>query len=272
MSASSDITRRAKSNLAFALRVLPKDRRDDAVVFYAFCRTVDDLADSSALPVAERRTALTAWKDGLLHGFANPDAFQREVVSLREGREIPANLLTAIIDGCLMDLEPARFPAWEDLSGYIWKVACAVGLVSIRLFGCTQPAAEAYAVALGRALQLTNILRDVGEDLTNGRLYLPLDALARHGLAETDLPSPASDPRFQALASEMADLAQGFFDEAAAVLPPADRPALRPARIMAEIYQTLLHNMRADGFRVFEKRYRMSHARKLAILSKHLIA
>jgi phytoene synthase len=272
VSAASEITRRAKSNLAFALRVLPSERRDDAVVFYAFCRTVDDLADAAGTPAAGRRAALEAWRQGLIHGFPEPDDFQRELLALRQRLELPAELLAAIVDGCLMDLEPQRFANWGELSGYIWKVACAVGLVSIRIFGCTRPEAEPYAVALGHALQLTNIMRDVGEDVTAGRLYLPLDELARHGLAERDLPPAPGDPRFVGLMTALADRAEGFFAEAAALLPEADRVALRPARIMAEIYQTLLRQMRADGFRVFEKRYRVSHARKLAILSKHLIA
>jgi len=208
----------------------------------------------------------------LCHGFSSPDAFQQEVIALRDRHQLPVPLLTDIIDGCLMDLEPQRFATWDDLAGYIWHVACAVGLVSIRLFGCTQPAAEAYATALGHALQLTNILRDVGEDLTNGRIYLPLAALASHRYAEADLLARTYDARFTGLMHAAADRAQGFFDEAAAILPAADRGALRPARIMAEIYQTLLRQMRADGFRVFEKRYRLSTTRKLAILSKHLIA
>lgn len=272
MSTASEITRRAKSNLAFALRVLPPARRDDAVVFYAFCRTVDDLADAAGTPAAERRAGLEAWRRGVTDGFAQADAFQSEVVALRDRLALPAELLAAIIDGCLMDLEPQRFATWDELSGYIWKVACAVGLVSIRIFGCTQPQSEAYAVALGNALQLTNMLRDVGEDLANGRLYLPLDELARHGLQQQDLPPRTGDPRLVALMTALADRADGFFAGAAALLPEADRAALRPARIMEEIYRTLLERMRADGFRVFEKRYRVSQARKLAILGKHLIA
>lgn len=272
MSTSSEITRRAKSNLAFALRVLPKHRRDDMVVFYAYCRTVDDLADTTDTPVAQRRAALDAWHHGLLHGFPNPDPFQQEVISLRDRHQLPNHLLTAIIEGCLMDLEPRQFATWDDLSAYIWKVACAVGLISIRLFGCTHPASETYAVALGQALQLTNILRDVGEDLASGRIYLPLAELDRHGLTASDLAARPSDPRVTALITAGADRAQGFFDEAAAALPATDRSALLPARIMAEIYQTLLRQMRADGFRVLEKRYRLSKTRKLAILSKHLIA
>jgi phytoene synthase len=273
VSAASEITRRASSNLAFALKILPAARRRDAVIFYAFCRTVDDLADDPGLTLEHRQAGLEAWKNGLLHGFANPTGFQQEFLELRDRQNLPADLLTAIIDGCLMDLRPQRFPTWDDLSQYIWKVACAVGLVSIRLFGCTDPGSATYAVALGHALQLTNILRDINEDLANGgRIYLPLADLARFDYSEQDLLARTHDARFTALMTHLADRAQGLFREAADCLPAADRAALVPARVMAAIYQTLLGKMRADGFRVFEKRYRLSMARKLAILSKHLIA
>ncbi len=273
MSAASEITRKAKSNLAFALGILPPDRRDDMVVFYAFCRTMDDLADDPSIAAATRESSLLAWKSGITEGFPHPDVFQQEVVSLRDRRAIPDHLLTAIIDGCMMDLQPQRFATWDELSGYIWRVACAVGLVSIRIFGCRESGSEAYAVALGHALQLTNILRDVGEDIANGgRIYLPLDSLARFDCSEQTLRDHLRDDRFLALMNELAMVAERYFLEADALLPPADRRALVPARIMADTYRTLLHKMRADRFHVFEKRYRISKIRKLAILSKHLIA
>lgn len=273
MSTASEITRKAKSNLAFALRILPRERREDMVVFYAFCRTMDDLADDPGLAVAARAQSLDFWEKGITRGFAAPDEFQREVVSLRDRREIPNELLVAIIDGCRMDLQPQRFETWTDLSAYIWKVACAVGLVSIRIFGCTDSGSAAYAVALGHALQLTNILRDIEEDLTNGlRIYLPLEDLGRFNYTEQDLIGRVRDERFLALMAFEAERAEGYFREAIRAMPATDRAALVPARIMGEIYQLLLGKMRGDHFRVFEKRYRISKARKLAILSKHLIA
>ena len=273
MSDASQITRRAKSNLAFALRILPRERRDDAVVFYAFCRTLDDLADEPGIPAPERAAALAAWEYGLQHGFENPTPLQRDIVELRERHRIPNELLCAIVEGCQMDLEPRRFQTWEDLSEYIWKVACAVGLVSIRLFGCTDPAAERYAVSLGHALQLTNILRDIREDLDNGgRIYLPLADLARFDYTESDLAARVCDGRFLALMDFETARAEDFFHEAEKLLPEADRKALAPARIMAAIYQELLGRMRGDGFKVFENRYRVSSLRKLAILAKHGIA
>jgi phytoene synthase len=270
---ASEITRRAKSNLAFALRILPKDRRDDMVVFYAFCRTMDDLADAPGVPAGQKASALEAWKRGLISGFENPGTLERQVVDLRDRRGVPIDLLHAIIDGCLMDIHPQRYQTWDDLSEYIWKVACAVGLVSIRLFGCTDPASEHYAVALGRALQLTNILRDVHEDLGNGgRIYLPLEDLARFDYRESNLLEKTHDARFLQLMTFEADRAERFFREAAEALPAVDRRALAPARIMGEIYHQLLGQMRLDGFRVFEKRYSVPKHRKLFILAKHLIA
>ncbi len=270
---ASEITRRAKSNLAFALRILPRERRDDAEVFYAFCRTMDDLADDATLPANQRDDLLVSWKTGLESGFQKPDALQQQVLEMRDRCGIPTELMTAIIDGCRMDLQPRRFQTWDDLSDYIWKVACAVGLVSIRLFGCTDPASEDYAVALGRALQLTNILRDIREDFDNGgRIYLPLDDLARFGYSEEDLSKRVGDGRLQELMAYEAERAEGYFREAAGILPTQDKNALTPARIMAEIYHHLLTAMRSDGFKVLEKRYSVSRSRKLAILSKHLIA
>ena len=273
MSVASEITRKAKSNLAFALTILPRARREDMVVFYAFCRTMDDLADDPGVAADERVRSLDTWEKGITTGFEAADEFQQEVLSLRDRQQIPNELLVAIIDGCRMDLQPQRFQTWDDLSSYIWKVAGAVGLVSIRLFGCTDPGSERYAVALGHALQLTNILRDIGEDLANGlRIYLPLADLARFHYTEQDLSGRVRDERFLALMDFEAARAEGFFREAAAALPAKDRSALVPARIMGEIYHLLLGKMRDDRFKVFEKRYRLTKVRKLAILSKHLIA
>lgn len=273
MSVASEITRKAKSNLAFALKILPRERRQDMVVFYAFCRTMDDLADNPAIPAEERAKSLDAWEKGLISGFYPTSDFQREVISLRDRHRLPNELLIAIIDGCRMDLQPQRFATWEDLSGYIWKVACAVGLVSIRIFGCKSPESERYAVALGHALQLTNILRDIREDWSNGgRIYLPQQDLARFDYSEQNLANGVHNESFLALMDSEAVRAAGYFQEATSLVTAVDREALLPARIMAEIYHSLLNRMHTDRFRVFEKRYQVSRVRKLAILSKHLIA
>jgi phytoene synthase len=271
MSVASEITRKAKSNLAFALKILPRGLRDDMVVFYAFCRIMDDLADDPAIAPDERAISLELWKNGVIHGFENPTDFQLELLSLRNRHEIPNELFVAIIEGCQMDLQAQRFANWDELSHYIWRVACAVGLVSIQILGCKDPESERYAIALGRALQLTNILRDVGEDLSNGgRIYLPLADLARFNYTEDDLVARVWDERFIALMNDQASKAERFYHEAAAALSEGDRHCLLSAEIMGEIYHALLDQMREGRFKVFTKRYRVSKAYKAAILMKHL--
>lgn len=273
MASASEITRKAKSNLAFALRILPKGRRDDVIVFYAFCRTVDDIADDVKVPKEDRRQALQAWEDGIRKGFPEGHGLGNELEEMMARRGIPQKWLLEIIGGCGMDLEVQRFQGWEELSRYNWKVAGVVGLACTRLFGCVHEDSDKYAELLGNALQLTNILRDVGEDLANGgRIYLPINDLMRFQYSERDLVGKVYDGRFLALMSYEAERAEHLFAEAETIIPDVDRAALVPARIMAEIYRHLLGKMRAGKFQVFSKRYSVSKARKLAILSKHLIA
>ena len=273
MASASEITRKAKSNLAFALRILPKERRDDVVVFYAFCRTVDDIADDAKVPKQERRKALQAWDEGLRNGFPEGHELGNEVEKMVARRGIPQEWLLEIIEGCTMDLEVQRFQGWEELSRYNWKVAGVVGLVCTRIFGCVHEDSDKYAELLGNALQLTNIMRDVGEDLANGgRIYLPINDLMRFQYSERDLVGKVYDGRFLAMMSYEAERAQHLFAEAERIMPDVDRDALVAARIMAEIYLNLLGKMRAGKFQVFRKRYSVSKARKLAILSTYLIA
>ncbi|MDX1680318.1 MAG: squalene/phytoene synthase family protein [Akkermansiaceae bacterium] len=268
---SQEITRKAKSNLAFAFGVLPRPQREAMTSFYAFCRTIDDLADDESVEESRRRAALKAWKHGLEVGFEDPTPLQQEITAVRKDYSIPTPLLLAIIEGCEMDLEKTRYATWEELDGYIWKVACAVGLVSIRIFGCKSPESETYAEALGRALQITNILRDVGEDLRErDRIYLPLEDLHQFGYREEDLRSQVRDERYLQLMEFEATRAANYFEEAQLSLTTGDRRALRPARMMAEIYAQLLQRMRADGFRVFDKRYRVGKLEKLWIGLRHL--
>lgn len=273
MPSSAEITRNANSNLAFALKILPHHQRRDMQTFYAFCRTVDDLADDDAAPLDQRANALRRWKRGLAEGFDDPDELQLELDALRRRTEIPRQLLIDIVDGCLMDLEVSRYKTWEDLEDYIWKVACTVGLVSIRLFGCHAPESENYAIALAKALQLTNIMRDVGEDFTQrNRIYLPLQDLHQFGYSENDLANKVHNRAFLDLMEFQATRTENWYGEAILSLTSYDSSALRPARIMHDIYHDLLRNMRRDGFRVFDKRYSVSRHRKLLIFIKHFMA
>lgn len=273
MSTASEITRKAQSNLAFALKILPKERRDDTVIFYAFCRTVDDLADDPNMPKEERRKGLARWEQGIREGFPEADAFGREIEEMLERRGIPRDWLLEIIAGCGMDLEVQNFQGWDELSRYNWKVAGVVGLVCTRIFGCVHEDSDKYAEVLGNALQLTNIMRDVGEDLSNaGRIYLPVNDMIRFQYSERDLVGKVYDGRFFAMMSYQAERAEHLFTEAESLIPAVDRHALMPARIMAEIYRCLLGKMRDGKFRLFDRRYSVSKARKLAILSRYLIS
>ncbi|MBG7607039.1 MAG: phytoene/squalene synthase family protein [Verrucomicrobia bacterium] len=273
MSSASEITRKAKSNLAFALKILPKDKRDDTVVFYAFCRSVDDLADDLGIPKPERREGLSRWEEGIRSGFPESDNFGTEVGEMMDRRGIPQEWMLEIIDGCRMDLEVQRFQGWDELAAYNRKVAGVVGLVCTRLFGCVHEDSDKYAIALGNALQLTNILRDIGEDLSNGgRMYLPINDLIRFQYSERDLIGKVYDGRFLAVMQYESERADYLFAEAEKLIPEIDRAALVPARIMAETYRCLLSKMRKGKFRVFDRRYSVSKARKLVILSKYLLA
>lgn len=273
MSEAADITRRAKSNLAFAFALLPKERRADITTFYAFCRVIDDIADEPGRALEEKRRALDDWKEILASsGGPRPDdPLQAEVVAVRDRHQIDPALFLEIIRGCESDLTPQRFGTWDDLQRYCYQVASAVGLISIPLFGASQ-ASRDYAVTLGHALQLTNILRDVGEDLANGaRIYLPLADLARFQYTERDLIGRVHDGRFLALMNFEADRAEELFDQAVRLLPANDRYAMRAAEVMRRIYHGILRRMRRDQFRVFDRRYRLSKIHKLAILFHQFI-
>ena len=251
-----------KSNLAIALGCLPSDRRMDALVFYDFCRAVDDNADEPGPSPTEKRELLDLWKHALTAGEGLPPALAQVLTR----RKIDRRLLVEIVLGVEMDIEPIRYQTHEELRHYCWRVASAVGLVSVEIFGCRNPKSRIYAEILGHALQLTNILRDVAEDASVGRIYLPLEDLRKFGVSEAGLLGGNPDGNFRALMAFEAARARVLFSEATHALPPDDADALKPAEIMRAIYERILSRMEADGFRVFRKRYRLSKAEKLLVL------
>ncbi|MBL6923221.1 MAG: squalene/phytoene synthase family protein [Akkermansiaceae bacterium] len=270
---AAEITRKAKSNLAFALRCVPADRREHLVSFYAYCRVIDDLADDLELPIEEKREGLAKWKTVFDESKVNPELplqdLQGEVLEVRDRYEIPSEYFTNVIEGCQMDLEPQRFDAWEDLQKYTYRVASSVGLVCLPLFGADPKRAHDYAIALGDALQLTNILRDIGEDLDNGsRIYVPLDDLVRFDYSEEDLLGRVHDARFLEFMNYQAKRCEELYARAMSLLPQEDYKALLAPRVMHRIYHTLLGKMKKDNFRVFDRRYRLNKLQKLALLTK----
>jgi phytoene synthase len=243
------------SNLAFALFSLPRARRTDAMLFYRFCRTVDDIADQPGLAVGEKHKRLEAWLTAAENGLPS------DLESLVVRHSIDRSLFAEIVKGCTSDIEPRRFPNLADLELYCWRVACAVGLVSIKIFGCQNPQSETYAVHLGHALQLTNILRDIGEDASRGRIYLPQDDLTRFGVSEEGILNLQDGAGFKALMRHEADQARARF--AAAVPPRADFKSLLPARIMSAVYQKILDRIEREHFSVLRKRVSLSPREKL---------
>ena len=260
------ITRRARSNLAFALASLPAARRRDMETFYAFCRVVDDLADDESVPVAQRQAGLARWHGSIDGPLPGEDPLAGEVRDLMARYPIPAERCHEIIRGMEMDLQPQRFATAVDLEAYCHLVASVVGLVSIEIFGYRDPACREYARLLGLALQWTNILRDVAEDAARGRLYLPTEDLDRCGVAEQDLLAGRVGDGFVRLMEHEWARAVGRYRQAEAALPAADRRTMMAAETMRRIYQRLGEKMRRDGFRVFAKRYRLGKLHLLGLL------
>jgi phytoene synthase len=266
------ITKSSKSNLALAFVALPKPRRVDITTFYAFCRIVDDIADSPGPSRAERQAALDHWKRAIVQAV-NPDpplaAEMRRIIH-RYG--ITSDLLQEIIAGVEMDLTPARFETFEELRVYCYRVASAVGLVSIEIFGYKDASCRKYAKDLGMALQITNILRDVGLDLENGgRIYLPTADMERFGYSPEDLRARRHNHRFLELMLFEADRAIEYYRSARSHLPAVDRKSMIAAEIMRRVYSELLRRMQRDHFRVFEKKYALGKFKKLEIVASTLL-
>jgi phytoene synthase len=270
MSKADNITRRSGSNLAFAFFSLPKEKRRDISTFYAFCRHVDDIADDPGLPTADRRTRLEGWRSWVRRSAPGEPEFAGEVRQLIQKYSLKVLHFEDILSGVEMDLEPVRFATFAELSDYCYRVASAVGLVSIEIFGYKNARCRDYAYYLGLALQLTNIIRDVGSDLANGgRIYLPLDELARFNYPEDELVQRKYNDRFIDLMKYQAERAHAYFQKAIETLPPEDRRSMVAAELMRAIYFKLLTRIERDRFRVFTKKYRLSRPEKLWIISRH---
>jgi len=266
------ITRSSKSSFAFAFLALPPERRRDLTTFYAFCRVIDDIADEPGLSPGEKTRQLADWKRALGEPFAGEPPLAHALRGLMAKYGIRADLLAELIQGCEMDLTLVRYETSDELQRYCYRVASVVGLASIEIFGYRNPATQRYAIELGHALQWTNILRDVAKDLANGgRIYLPLEDLARFGITPEDLALRQGGPRFGELMAFEAERAETFYRRALAALPPEDRHSLAAAEIMRCIYHRLLRKMRRDGFRVFEKQYRLGKLEKLALTARVLL-
>lgn len=268
---AAKITRTSKSNLALAFVSLGRERRRDITTFYAFCRVIDDIADDIDLSVPEKQRRLTEWRECLRRARPNESSFATEVRQLMEKYPITPEMLEEIIAGVEMDLKVQRYQTFDELRVYCYRVASAVGLVSIEIFGYRNPNCKEYAIELGLALQMTNIVRDVSKDLRANRIYLPQEDLARFGYSKQDLKSRQYNDRFLELMRFEAARARHFFGNAAAVLPEEDRKSMVAAEIMSSIYRGLLRRMELDKFRVFEKEYALSKLEKVGRITAQLL-
>jgi phytoene synthase len=268
---AAKITKQSKSNLALAFVSLGKERRRDITTFYAFCRVIDDIADSPDLDPRTKAEGLSAWRSWLRGAAANESSLAPEVRALMAKYRLAPEMLEEIIAGVEMDLSQSRYASFEELGLYCYRVASAVGLVSIEIFGYRNRECREYAIQLGLALQTTNIIRDVGKDLEVGRIYLPQEEMTRFRYSEADLLARRYNDRFLALMDFQAKRSHAFYARAAAVLPREDRRAMVAAEIMAGVYRSLLRRMEADHFRVFGKAYRLSRLHKAGWVAARLL-
>lgn len=256
------------SSFYYAFLFLPKPRRDAITAFYAFCREVDDVVDEMVDP-GVAATKLAWWKSEIAQSFAGQPTHPvtRALMPIVGRYSIEPRHLLAIVEGCQMDLEQTRYLDFVGLQRYCHLVAGVVGEVAANIFGQTQDATTAYAHKLGLALQLTNIIRDVGEDALRGRIYLPVSELQQFDVKAHEIlkrqPTDDFQPRFMALMRFQAERAHRYYDEAFALLPRTDRRSQKPGLMMASIYRTLLREIERDNFSVLNQRVSLTPLRKL---------
>jgi 15-cis-phytoene synthase len=270
MQQSQAITRKSASNLALAFVLLPRPKRDAMSALYAFCREVDDVADEDSIAVAQRRVGLNTWRadirracDGGKPEFPVNQEFQPFI----QQYHLPFDLFDELIKGCEMDLDAQRYETYEELELYCHRVASVVGLLSIEIFGYQNPACRTYAVHLGQALQLTNILRDVRTDAGRGRIYLPQAELKQFNVTEAEILRHEYSDRFAQLAASVAARARNYYRLARQTLPVEDRRAMVAAELMGSVYWRLLRKLEAKRFNVLgPKPTRLNKPQKLAII------
>jgi len=254
------------SSFYYSFLFLPEERRRAIMALYAFCREVDDVVDDCSDPATARAT-LAWWRQELAAAFhgtpQHPVA--RALAEIAPRFNLAEAQLAEIIAGMQMDLEYNRYPSFEVLRQYCHRVAGVVGLLSAEIFGFQDPRTREYATDLGLAFQLTNIIRDVGEDARRDRIYLPLDEIERHGVSVADISASRETDNFRRLIEFQIERALGYYRDAFAKLPAIDRRAQRAGIIMAAIYRALLDEIQRDGCRVLTRRTALTPIRKLWI-------
>jgi phytoene synthase len=276
---SEEITRKSASNLALAFVMLPREKRAAMSALYAYCREVDDVADEDAIPVDARREQLAQWR------AQTEAACQNQPVTLPVIRELQPAISSfglqwehfhELLLGVEADLERDRYETYADLEEYCYRVASAVGLLSIQIFGFRNRKSVDYAIALGKALQFTNILRDIGNDAERGRIYLPLEALREFGVSQEQILRGEYSPQFFQLADSFAARARAYFREARELLPIEDRRSMIAANLMGVVYWRLLQRLEKQGYRVLGPRpTKLSKLHKISLIlgtwARHMV-
>lgn len=252
------------SSFYYAFLFLPPPKRSAITAFYAFCREIDDVVDE-VTDTSVAQAKLGWWRTEvarLMQGDPTHPAMQALEAHLSNYR-ITSEHLNAVIDGCEMDLTQNRYLDYANLQTYCHLVAGVVGEVAARIFGQSQPETTAYAHAMGQAFQLTNIIRDVGEDAMRGRIYLPINELQQFDVKAHEILNRQMSDRFQALMRFQAERAHGLYDQALTLLPLGDYRSQKPGLMMANIYRSLLREIERDGFTVLDRRTSLTPLRKL---------
>jgi phytoene synthase len=260
------ITRREARNFYYAFVTLPKGRRRSIYAAYAFSRLADDIADGDR-PAESKAVALDDLRQALHTALAGEpeSAIMMALADSAAMYDIPESLFLDIIDGVAMDLTKNRYATFDELREYCYRVASAVGLVSIQIFGYTDPQAKVHAVELGLAMQLTNIIRDVGEDAANDRIYIPLDELARFGCTEKQLHAGRVDANFVALMQFQTGRAREYFASSSSLFPLLEARSRGCASGLHQLYAKLLDRIESRGFDVFRERVSLPVWEKLRL-------
>ena len=261
------------SSFYYSFLFLPGERRRAITALYAFCREVDDVVDEGMEPQLAA-AKLAWWRAEVANLFAGrpQHPVTRALEPHRDKYGLSAAHLNEIIDGMQMDLQQSRYLDWAGLEAYCYRVASVVGLLAAGIFGYRDARTLDYAKHLGIAFQLTNIIRDVGEDARKNRVYLPVEDLRRYGVPAADILQARETPAFRELMQFEAERARGYYAAAMSALPPADRRAQRPGLIMAAIYRALLEEIQRDGFRVLTQRTSLTPLRKFWIAWRTWVA
>ncbi len=272
MQISETITRKSASNLALAFVLLPKAKRQGMCALYAFCREVDDIADNESVPVKQRRENLNAWRSDIqaaCGGLRPRFPVTKELATILPSHNLTYGLFDELIRGVEMDLDRNRYESFSELETYCYRVASVVGLLSIEILGYQNVKTKDYAIYLGKALQLTNILRDVRKDAEMGRIYIPMEQLSEFGVDTQDILTGKYSPEFHNCANWLASRARDFYNQAKLSLPEVDRHSMRTSELMGAVYWKILRKIEAKEFNVFDRPLiKLSKAQKIGLIAQ----